>query len=846
MNVFKKLLHILMLILVTATSLHAAPASPDPIDTQQPDGSFIRVRILGDEFRGWAESEETGHTILHNKASGYWEYAEQTEEGKLRPSGIRVVPKGIKAPPAIPRGLRPPRDKERERRMQQMLSDVYQQRLESSPALVPLSSTTSDSAAAEAAPGDWVPVPVSGAKKTLIVLISFADRAMQTAPANWYTAVFDGNAKSVARFYKDNSFGLMTISPVSHTQSGNPAGVVSVTIADNHPNYGNDDNYTTETTILNHALAQAAPYVNFSSFDANGNGTLEQSELAIYFIYAGYEASGTTKTPNIWAHAWGGSPGITAGSKKVTRWAQNGELNDSSALHPMGVIAHELGHALCGLPDLYDISAQNQALGAFSLMAGGSWGRDTSIDAYSGMTPTSLDAWSREFLGWTTPDVPVSSGTIALGHVLAASSSAYKLVNPATSTAEYFLVENRQPVNWDSGLKRWLGGGWLGGLLVLHVDNTSGSFPNNDINSYAANSANPGHQGVVPVQASTVSCNMLSVGSTCAGRYTTLFYSANNASLTPSGSPNSNYYNGSATNFSLTGISAQGSIMTAFLLLPPSAPSVTTMEATSVGATAATLNGTVNDNNALTAVTFEYGLTSGYGSTASAGTVSAGSGNSAVSAPVAGLACNSTYHFRVSGTNLIGTGYGVDKTFTTTACPPGAPTVTSVAAGNSRAIVYFSPPAFDGGSPIISYTVTPSSGLPVSGDTVPFVITGLVNGTAYSFTVKATNAAGAGPASEASLRVTPGVVIVDDLYETGYNLLQIAYDNGTGGEKIMLSANIPVGGLAVHSSNTKGDVTINGGYNNVFTDDDGLPSILGKVTLSAGKTSFRNVIVRAQ
>jgi len=843
--VLKKLLLIIMLILVTASSLYAGPASPDPIDIQQPDGSTIRARIQGDEFQNWTESEDSGHTIIHNRASGYWEYAEQVEEGKLRPSGIRVLPKGIKAPSSIPKGLKPSRDKELERRMQQMLNDVYQQRLESSSTIAPSSSTSSDSSEAEAAPGDWVPVPVSGAKKALIVLISFANRAMQTTPSNWYTSIFDENAKSVAKFYKDNSFGLMTISPASHTQPGNPAGVVSITIADSHPNYGSSYNYTTETTILNHALAQAAPYVNFESFDVNGNGTLEQSELAIYFIYAGYEASGSSLTPNVWAHAWGGYPGITAGSKKITRWAQNGELNNSSVQHPMGVIAHELGHALCGLPDLYDISGQNQALGAFSLMASGSWGRDASVDAYSGMTPTSLDAWSREFLGWTTPVVPVSSGTISLGHVLASSSSAYKLVIPATNTTEYFLVENRQPVNWDNGLKRWLGGSWLGGILVLHVDNTAGSLSSNDINSYTVNSSTPGHQGVVPIQASTVSCNMLSVGSTCAGRYSTLFYSANNASWTPSSSPNSNYYNSTATNFSLTSISAQSTLMTAFLLLPPSAPSIATTGATSAGATGATLNGTANDNNALTAVTFDYGFTTGYGSTASGGTISAGSGNTAVSVSVSGLACNSTYHFRVRGTNTVGTSYGVDRTFTTTACLPGTTAITTVAAGNARAIVYFPPPASDGGSQILSYTVTPSSGLPVSGDTVPIIVTGLANGTSYTFTVKATNTAGTGPASAASSVVIPGVAVIDDAYETGYQLLQFAYDDDSAGEKIMLLADAPVGGLTVGLSNSKGDITIRGGYNDTFMDKNGPPSILGNVTLSAGKTSFQNVIVRA-
>ena len=54
-------------------------------------------------------------------------------------------------------------------------------------------------------------------------------------------------------------------------------------------------------------LAQAASHVNFPALDTNGDGTLQTNEAVIYFILAGDEAAGTSKTPNIWAHAWSGA-----------------------------------------------------------------------------------------------------------------------------------------------------------------------------------------------------------------------------------------------------------------------------------------------------------------------------------------------------------------------------------------------------------------------------------------------------------------------------------------------------------------------------------------------------------
>jgi M6 family metalloprotease-like protein len=537
------LMALILMLMASVGPVYAGPASPDPVTVTNPDGTKFKVYLQGDEFQNWIETGD-GYTVVQNNITGYWEYAEKASDGQLVNSGVVYTP-GVKAPDGIKKGLKPERNTELESFHKQMLKEIYQERMSSARAL-------------QAEAEGWPPVPVSGAKKVLIILINFADRTLITTASGWYDKIFNTTAgvKSMANFYSVNSYGLMSISPASHSQPGNPAGIITVTVSDNHPNYGKNYTYGTETTILNHALTQAAPYINFASYDSNSNGILEQSELNIYFIYAGYEASGTTLTPNVWAHAWGGTPGIYAGTKEVHRWAQNGELNDNGVQHPMGVIAHEMGHSLCGLPDLYDTSSTNAGLGYFSLMASGSWGGNTGEDG--GTTPVTLDAWSRQYLGWSTPVTPSADGSINFPLALSSRSSSYKFVFPEITDAEYFLAENRYPTGWDLGLIRQLGSGWTGGLLILHVDTNIGTPGSNNINRYVAGS----HQGVMAEEAQSSPCSL--VGSTCRGNALNLFYSGNNDAFTDSTTPGSKYYDGTSTNFGLTSISTPGTTMSAY------------------------------------------------------------------------------------------------------------------------------------------------------------------------------------------------------------------------------------------------------------------------------------------
>lgn len=114
------------------------------------------------------------------------------------------------------------------------------------------------------------------------------------------------------------------------------------------------------------------------------------------------------------------------------------------------------------------------------------------------------------------------------------------------------------------------------------------------------------------------------------------------------------------------GNGARGEIIITYVL-PPTA---NTTNATAITMDGATLNGVVSANDAPTIVTFEYGLTTAYGSVVAAAQspLAASANNADVSATVSGLQCGTVYHYRVTATNSAGSTYGGDQTFTTSQC----------------------------------------------------------------------------------------------------------------------------------------------------------------------------------
>ena len=184
------------------------------------------------------------------------------------------------------------------------------------------------------------------------------------------------------------------------------------------------------------------------------------------------------------------------------------------------------------------------------------------------------------------------------------------------------------------------------------------------------------------------------------------------------------------------------------------APTASTTASSGTTTTGATLNGTVNANGFSSTVTFEYGLTTAYGQSATA-TQSPVTGNSStnVSASITGLSIGTTYHYRLTATNSLGTTNGNDMTFTTLGLVPTASTVaaTSITVdgstlnGTVNANYLSTTVSFEYGL-TTSYgspaTATPSTVTGNSSTNVSASITGLAGGTTYHYRVIATNSLG--------------------------------------------------------------------------------------------------------
>jgi hypothetical protein len=184
---------------------------------------------------------------------------------------------------------------------------------------------------------------------------------------------------------------------------------------------------------------------------------------------------------------------------------------------------------------------------------------------------------------------------------------------------------------------------------------------------------------------------------------------------------------------------------------------VTTNAATSITKFSATLNGVYNGDGADIQFYFEYGPDTKYGNTTavppgvSNGT---GTGPQNVSAGIAGLVANGTYHFRLVAHNAFGYNYGPDQIIVTT--PPDLPVVDSTYASPVTAESATLNTSINPGSgPTVyrfQYGPTPAYGSqtypggPTAADdqlhTASTNISGLTPGTEYHFRVRATNFAG--------------------------------------------------------------------------------------------------------
>jgi len=193
---------------------------------------------------------------------------------------------------------------------------------------------------------------------------------------------------------------------------------------------------------------------------------------------------------------------------------------------------------------------------------------------------------------------------------------------------------------------------------------------------------------------------------------------------------------------------------------PASAPSNTVTPATLPGAptigTAVRGNGQASISYTAPASNGGSAITSYTMTATPGGKFTTGTANPLI---VTGLTNGTPYTFSVTATNGVGTGpASALSNSVTPATVPGAPTITTTTPGNGQVTVAFTAPGSNGGDPITSYTVTASNGNFATGAGSPLTVTGLTNGTAYTFTVTATNGVGTGPASAPPVSATPATL----------------------------------------------------------------------------------------
>ncbi len=275
--------------------------------------------------------------------------------------------------------------------------------------------------------------------------------------------------------------------------------------------------------------------------------------------------------------------------------------------------------------------------------------------------------------------------------------------------------------------------------------------------------------------------------------------------------------------------------------VPVYAPGAPTIGTASAGNGQASVSFTAPASNGGSAIT-GYTVTSNPG-----GKTGTGIGSPIT---VTGLTNGTAYTFTVTATNSVGTSSPSSVSNSVTPVTvPGAPTIGTATAGNGQASVSFTAPASNGGAAITGYTVTSSPGGFIgTGAASPITVTGLTNGTAYTFNVTATNSAGTGAASAASNSVTPLAAPTVSSVAVPSNATYIANQNldfvvnfsspvnvvTTGGTPYLA---LTIGGTDVHASYNSGSGTMSLTFRYTVlpgdSDTDGI-TVSSPLTLNGG------------
>ena len=332
----------------------------------------------------------------------------------------------------------------------------------------------------------------TGKHRGLVILMQFQDQKFSISdPKQAYQRFFNergynegGMAGSVKDYFLAQSYDQLDIDfdvVGPYTASDSMAYYGSHAIID-----GGEQNDAHPAEFIAEAVDSASAEVDYSNYDWDGDGIVDQ----VFVIYAGNAEAQGAAPETLWPHEWTLetlNKEFIYNGVKITTYGCAAELKGSGTeekkeMDGIGTACHEFSHCL-GIPDMYNTEDQNASfgMGYWDVMDSGSY-----ID--NSRTPAGYTSYERWFSGWLQPTELKGDKTQITGmKPLAQSPECYILYNEGNKN-EYYLLENRQNIGFDTKL-------YGHGLLVVHVDYDQETWQENKIN------VDPEHQRLTIIPA---------------------------------------------------------------------------------------------------------------------------------------------------------------------------------------------------------------------------------------------------------------------------------------------------------------------------------------------------------
>ncbi len=460
---------------LSSIGVWGAKAYSIPVQVRQSDGTTITVILRGDEHINWYTTLDG--VLLVQAADNSYYVGKVTKDGRLIATQQLAHEAAWRSNAET--NLISKQDKDK---FYSYVSKVAEQS-ENSYNNRPLTRVTVDSGY-----GGVPYFPHTGSPKALVILAEFSDTTftiqntrqvftnylMNEGHFSEKAYAQNRNYKGVRGYFKDCSYGQFTptFDVVGPVKLPKPQTV-----------YGAGRNDRPDL-LLEDACSAVDNIVNFSQYDANGDGLVD----LVYIIYAGHSAniSGNKET-DIWPKSGTISISKTFDGKSIGRYGVSNELagrenkkKEKETINGIGLFCHEFSHTL-GLPDIYAIPGtaaadqDNQGMEYWDLMDGGT-------EVQNGRVPSPYLAWEREAMGWMTIDKLTSDQQVTDLKSLENGGKAYKILNKNVAN-EFIVLQSIQQGGWYQGwTKTQIPKGLLAYRISYPYDKVNiFDFPNNDL-----------------------------------------------------------------------------------------------------------------------------------------------------------------------------------------------------------------------------------------------------------------------------------------------------------------------------------------------------------------------------